>query len=67
MDMYQKREQRKKDKAKDKNNTENNGKININWDIGTYAKTHSNPYKIRILSNLSYYIFEKKRLKITEK
>lgn len=51
MDMYQKREQRKKDELKDKNNVENNGKMNINWHIGTYAKTLTNPYKISVFQN----------------
>lgn len=50
MDMYQKREQRKKNKTEE-NNTENTNKVNINWDIGTNRQHHSNPYKIRILSN----------------
>lgn len=48
--MYQKRKERQDKKISD-DNTNVLNKTVINWDIGTYAKTHSNPYKIRILSN----------------
>ncbi len=33
------------------NNTENTNKTNINWLMETYGNTHSNLYKIRILTN----------------
>ncbi len=51
MDMYQKRNIRKKNKIENNNNSENTNKTNINWYIGTYAKTHSNLYKINVFKN----------------
>ncbi len=51
MDMYQKREQRRKLKSENIDNKENNSKMNINWLMETYGNTHSNLYKIRILTN----------------
>ena len=47
MDMYKKREQRKNNKDLEKESL----KTNINWLMETYGNTHSNLYKIRILTN----------------
>ena len=49
MDMYKKRELRKKKKENDYNKS--NAPTSINWLMETYGNTHSNLYKIRILTN----------------
>lgn len=40
-----------KKKLDKKNEDKKFPSVLINWDIGTYVKTQSNPYKIMILSN----------------
>ncbi|MDD3303885.1 MAG: hypothetical protein PHP54_03115 [Clostridia bacterium] len=48
-DMYKKRKERQENRN---NNQDNQGsKTNINWLMETYGNTHSNLYKIRILTN----------------
>lgn len=48
--MYQKREERKQNKLNN-DNEEMFNKTTINWLMETYGNTHSNLYKIRILTN----------------
>ena len=43
MDMYQKREMRKNKKVNE--DAKSLPSTNINWEVGAYEKTLSNPYK----------------------